>query len=210
MGVIYPPRPKGAIPPRELDYYEKTGLWLAQYKYNGSRSVIHIEPSGVVSIWSRHGEAHKSYVMPREMERQILALPGLEKGLEYWLDGELLLNKTTAQDTKNKLILFDVLHAGRYLFMVSQPDRLARLDEICGRPRELDPWRGMAYCISEDVLMAPHFYDNFAARFREDHGQEVEGLLLRKKKSVLDNFGKKEYEIDWMVRCRRPNKNVNF
>jgi hypothetical protein len=208
--VIYPPRPKGAIPPKELDYLEKQGIWCVQYKYNGSRSVIHVEANGVVSIWSRHGDAHRSYTMPASMRDQILALPGLEKGKEYWLDGELLI-KTSAEDTKNKIVLFDVLQAGKYLFLKpDQMGRLALLDEICGKPRTLDPWRGMGYQISEDLMMAPTFLSDFKAHFLEDKGDEVEGLVLRRKDSGLDNFGQKEYECGWIVRCRKPHKNYNF
>lgn len=153
--IIYPPRPKGAVPPKELDYYEKQGIWVVQPKYNGSRCVIHIEPDNTVTMWSRHGTAHRSYTMPAAIRDQLLALPGLQKGLEYWLDGELMI-KTSAPETKGKIILFDVLQVGKYLFLKpDQMGRLALLDEICGKPRTLDIWRGMGYQISNDVLMAP-------------------------------------------------------
>ncbi len=170
--------------------------------------VIHIE-SGNVTVWSRHGDAHKSYTLPAKIKSQLLALPGLDKNLEYWLDAELMI-KTSGEDTKGKVILFDVLQAGKYLFMVDQMSRLAILDEICGQPRTPDPWRGMAYVISEDVLMAPTFSENFQDRFDDKKCDEVEGLVLRKKASVLDNFGQKEYEIGWIIRCRRGHKNYNF
>jgi ATP-dependent DNA ligase len=208
--VIYPPRPKSAIPPKELEYYEKQGVWCLQYKYNGSRSVIHIEADGTVSVWSRHGDAHRSWTLSASIRDQLLALPGLVKGQEYWLDGELLI-KTFAEDTKGKIVLFDVLQAGKYLFLKpDQMGRLAMLDEICGKPRTLDSWRGMGYVISEDLLMAPTFIENFKARFNEDRGDEVEGLVLRRKDAGLDNFGQKEYECSWIIRCRKPHKNYNF
>jgi hypothetical protein len=208
--VIYPPRPKGAIPPQELPYYENQGLWIAQYKYNGSRNVIHVEADGTVSMWGRHGAAHKIFSMTTSQREQVLALPGLKRGQEYWLDSEVLI-KTSPQDTKNKIIIFDVLQAGRYLFMSpNQVGRLELLDEICGRPRQLDPLRGMGYVISEDLYMAPTFTSNFVERFNDDKGGEVEGLVLRKKNSCLDNFGNSEYEVSWLIRCRHQHKNYNF
>jgi ATP-dependent DNA ligase len=210
MDIIYPPRPKGAIPPKELDYYEKTGLWIAQPKYNGARSVILITSEQKVSIISRHGRAHLNYSMPSYIEKEILGLPGLKKGCKYWLDAELLV-KTTAKDTKGKIVIFDVLQIDKYLFL--NPDQMGRLrllNEICGNPKKLDPWRGMGYYISENILMSPYFEKNLKAEFNKNYGDEVEGLLLRKKNSVLDNFGQKEYEVGWLLRCRKPHKNYSF
>ena len=209
--IIFPPRPKSAIPPNELDYLESQGIWCAQYKYNGSRCVIHIEPGGIVTMISRHGQQHSNYIMSAFMRDQFLNLPGLDKTKEYWLDGELL-NKTSAVDTKQKVILFDVLQAGKYLFL--KPDQIGRLsllDEICGFPRNLDNLRGMGYVISEDVMMAPTFESNFSLHFAEKiQYDECEGLVLRRKRSFLDNFGAKKYECGWIVRCRKPHKNYNF
>lgn len=206
---IYPPRPKGAIPRTQLNYLESTGLWIAQYKYQGSRCLIHIEPNSNITMWSRHGAKHRSYELTTSVHQQLANLPGLETNKEYWLDGELLI-KTTPKDTKGKIVLFDVLQAGRYLIGCDQMTRLDILDNICGKPRELDSLRQMAYVITPDVWMAPFFTGGFDNLFDEDHGVEVEGILLRKIKSTLDNYGHKEYNIDWMVRCRRPSKLAPF
>lgn len=208
--IIYPPRPKGAIPPSELDYYESLGIYGVQPKFNGSRCPIHISADGQVFAYSRHGRAHRNYEMPISVMREILALPGLKKGIEVWLDAELL-SKTTAPDTKNKIVLFDVLHYDKYLFLSpDQRGRIKLLTDICGNPTKLDTLRGMAYVISENLLMAPTFYSNFKEEFDKDHGNEVEGLVLRKLNSVIDNFGQKEYLVDWLIRCRRGNKNCDF
>jgi hypothetical protein len=133
----------------------------------------------------------------------------LEAGNEYWLDGEILI-KTIANDTKDKVVLFDVLQAGEYLFLRNQLDRLEVLKKICGEPTKLDSFRGMAYVVSPNVLMAPTFYSNFVQEFNKDYKEEVEGLVLRRKDSLLDNFGNKEYLVDWIIRCRRENKNCLF
>lgn len=210
MAIIYPPRPRSAIPPNELPYYESLGIYCVQPKYNGARSVIHITSDRQVYIYSRHGRPHRNYTMPASMAKEILALPGLKKGVEVWLDGELL-SKTTATDTKNKIVLFDVLHYEKYLFL--SPDQVGRIEllaNICGGPNKLDSLRGMGYVVSDNLWMAPTFYSNFADEFNKDYGDEVEGLVLRKKNSVIDNFGQKEYEVSWLIRCRRPHKNYQF
>lgn len=208
--IIYPPRPKGAIPPDELDYYESLGIFCTQPKYNGSRNVIHILPDGQVFCYSRHHRKHLVYEMPEFVKNEIRNLPGLQKGIEVWLDSELL-SKTTPTDTKNKIVLFDVLQHDKYLFL--SPDQKGRLEilaKICGNPTKLDNMRGMGYTVSDTILMAPTFYINFRAEFDKDRGPEVEGLVLRKINSTLDNFGQKEYEVNWLIRCRKENKNVPF
>lgn len=207
--VIFPPRPKGAIHPNDLDYYEKTGLWIAQYKYNGARILIHINEGNVI-VWTRHASKHLTYTLFNEVKNEFLSLPGLEKDVEYWLDGEVL-TKTTSPETKNKIILFDILHKGKYLFLKpNQMIRLEMLNELCGRPDKLDCWCKMGYQISTNLLLAPIFTNNFKVHFNELKCDEVEGVVLRKKDSVLDNFGQKEYEVGWLIRCRQPHKNYNF
>ncbi len=161
-------------------------------------------------FWNRHGSAHLAYSIPESVKDEILALPNLEKGKEYWFDSELLI-KTKAKDTKGKIVLFDILQDGKYLFLnPDQEKRIEILDNICGKPRKLDDWRGLGYQISENILMAPTFQDNFVSHFNKDMGDEVEGLVLRRKNSVLDNFGQKPYNVTWIIRCRKPHKNYNF
>lgn len=207
--IIYPPRPKSAIPPSDLDYYESTGLYCAQPKYNGSRSVIYVY-GNTVKIYSRHGRPHLNYAMPQAIREEILAIPGLKRGKEYWLDGELL-TKTTAIDTKGKIVLFDILQEGEYFFLnPNQEDRVKLLAEVCGNPTDLDRWRKMSYVISDNILMAPTFFSNFDEEFKKNYGDEVEGLVLRKRNSVIDNFGEKEYLVNWLIRCRHPHKNYQF
>lgn len=148
--------------------------------------------------------------MPSSVAKEILALPGLKRGLEVWLDAELL-SKTTARDTKNKIVLFDILQYGQYFFL--NPDQKRRLEilaDVCGNPTKLDSLRGMGYVVSESLLMAPTFFTDFKKEFEKGYGDEVEGLVLRKTNSVIDNFGQKEYLVNWLVRCRKPNKNCDF
>lgn len=210
MPIIYPPRPKGAVPPLELPYFEGQELWCVQPKFNGSRTVIHISPSDIVNAYSRHGRPHLGYEMPLSLKKEILALPGRKAGVEYWLDGELLL-KTKALDTKGKLVLFDILQEGRYFFgSPNQVERLEILKRVCGNPTELDPWRKMGYLVSENILMAPTFFSNFKKEFDTDRGEEVEGLVLRKRNSTIDNFGNKEYKVNSIIRCRKEGKHWGF
>ena len=204
---LYPPRPRGRIPHSELNRYERSGKWLAQRKYNGTRNLIHITPDRRVVFWNRHGVQHKRYNLTNSVIEEILSL-NLKRGEEYWLDSEIL-NKLSGVD--NRIVFYDVLQAGRYLF--GRPNQLMRLDmlaKICHNPEKLSS-DGIGLYVSPSILLAENFFGDFENRFREAEEIDIlEGLVLRKQKSSLDNFGEKEYEVGWQIRCRKPHKNYIF
>jgi len=183
--------------PSQLPDFEKQGSWLAQRKYNGDRCPIQISANQVY-LWNRHGQRQK-YPLPQCLRNELLSLH-LPHG-EAWLDGELLHPRVP--DT---IVLFDVLQiGGAYLHSTDQESRLKMLHEICGELTEVDSLMG--YPIGEHLFLAQTWPDDFASRYA-DHITEdtIEGLVLRQKGSFLGGWGIKPYEIDWMVRCRKPSK----
>jgi len=146
-----------------------------------------------------------------QVAQQILDL-AIEPGKEYWFDAELLHRKTSDPQYKNRVVLFDVLQAGRYLF--GSPNLLKRyelLQSICRSPEERESANGIALVVSENVWLAETFDRDFVPRFQDFiELDEIEGLVLKKKNSSLDNFGRKEYEVSWQLRCRKENKNYAF
>ena len=103
------------------------------------------------------------------------------------------------------IILFDILQAGRYFFgNPHQIDRLKILNQICGNPKQLCESK-IALRVSQRIWLAELFTENFAERYEESLPiPQLEGLVLRKKASVLDNFGHFEYETTNLLRCRKP------
>lgn len=208
---IYPPRPKVTVPPTLLSRLEAEDRFVAQPKFEESRALFRI-PRGKdrVTFSSRQGREHRKLKLSPAVIHEILSLPGLDPAKEYLLDGGVFI-RTPGEDTKDKVVFFDVLHCGEYLFLkMNQMERLKLLDTICGSPREFDPWRKMAYQISDNLLLSPHYTTGFLDLFNKDCGPEVEGVLLRERNSFIDNFGAAEYEVPWMVRCRRPQKHSPF
>jgi len=207
---IYPPRPIGKIQPHQLGEYEESGKWVFQRKFNGTRLVIHIL-GGKVQLFTRHGKKPKQYDLTSQTKNEILALH-IDPQLECWLDAELLNNKTSSPIYKGKIVLFDVLQLGRYFF--GSPDLMGRLEilnDICGHPQTKEPNLGLALRVTENIWMAETFTENFVDRFQDFiTSDEIEGGVLKKKKSSLDNLGKKEYEIAWQIRCRKPHENYTF
>jgi|LSQX01.3.fsa_nt_gb ATP-dependent DNA ligase len=213
---IYPPRPKSKIHPDLLQKEEDRGVWLWQRKYDGDRCVVVVE-NGRVHLANRRGGFHSpTKFAPLRRELSALKFPS---GIHY-LDGELLHPLVP-----NTIVLFDVLQLGRYLLGENQLDRLSLLANLCGNPYQDCPF-GVATQVSQNVWLAQggdqHFVKEFGrfldSRFGPDGGlvtettpgRLVEGLVLRRKDSVLDSYGARPYEVDWQLRCRIGNKNYRF
>lgn len=204
MRIIFPPRPEGKVPPRQLARIEKRGKHIVQRKFRGSRNLIHRSPDGEITIYSRHGRKHLRYKMPSTLKQQLASL-SFEDGKEYWLDSELM-----HPHIDDVVILFDILQAGDYLYGVNQIERLDILSNLCNNPIEYAS-PDIALKVTNLVWLAEWWDKDFPEHFQEmielDH---IEGLVLREKESTLDNFGISEYDVDWQIRCRKPGPNYQL
>lgn len=208
---IYPPRPKSKIHPRQLVDEEARGIWLWQRKFDGDRCVAVIDGK-TVHLGNRHHKWHSPNKL-LQLRKELAALK-LPKGISY-LDGELLKNGT--------LVLFDVLQLTKYLIGVNQLDRLDMLNQVCGEPVDFCQHE-LALNVSDHIWMADHGFSDFLFRFEEfcpyhshpkgglKQGGEglIEGLVLRRSDSSLDNWGSNQYDVDWQVRCRAGKRNYRF
>lgn len=211
--ILYPPRPKGKMTPNQLPQYEAKRTWVAQWKYNGTRSLFYVPAdrkiSGVLMI-NRHGEFHKQFNPPKELFEQVLSL-NLESGQDYWLDGELLNAKTITPYYKGKVVLYDVLHCGKYLYSKTLKQRLEMLASICRNPKQMEPNSGIALQATEDIWMAPTFQNSFSDRFKQlVHLPEIEGLVLKLLDAFLDSSGQRMYETNSIIRCRKPHASGTY
>ena len=199
--IIYPPRPKSKMLPTDLPYYESTDKWLAQRKFRGSNSVIYISSNREVTLGSRHGDKFARFVLDKKHKEEFITGLHLKSNCDYWFNGELMNKDINAT---NEIILYDLLHAQRYLFGVKQVDRLEMLSDICGKPKNLCSSK-IALEVTPKIWLAEVFFSSFAARFVESLPvQQLEGLVLRKKFATLDNYGQSEYTTNDLIRCRKP------
>jgi len=167
---IYPPRPRGKISPSDLPYYERTGEWIAQRKFNDSRTLLRVDLGRELSVWNRHGGKHVRFSLSKSLAEEIKANLNLDANKTYWIDGGVM-NKT--KDGPNCLVFFDILEAGRYFFRA--PDQMKRLEilySICGNPTGTgdpasDAMAGLALKISPNLWLAETFTDKFIDRFNE-------------------------------------------
>lgn len=198
---IYPPHPKLVLPHASLPEYEATGKWLWQRKFNGDRCVAAIE-NGKCHLGNRHGKWHTPICLPT-LREELLAL-NLPAGMHY-LDGELLHPKID-----QTLVLFDVLQYGQYLIGVDQVKRLEMLAEICRHPTALCGSK-IAFQVSPHVWLAEWGDSGFSQHYQELLDSDfIEGLVLRRKDSTLDNWGAGEYDASWQVRVRKPSKKYSM
>lgn len=212
MQVPFPPRPKDKINPVHLPAYEQQGRWVVQRKFNGQHVVVHIAADKKVSIYGRMQKLPENFTPSQNLLQQIANL-NLEPELEYWLDGELLDAKTKNPAYKNKIIFFDILQHGKYLFPAGPTfqERMGMVDKICGKPSRLESNAGIALVVTPDVWMAETWDENFVARYQELLTlDEIEGLILKDKTSRIDSRGLGYYETSWLIRCRKPHPGGNY
>lgn len=198
---IYPPRPKSKIKPTQLDFMETQNLYICQPKFDGDRCVACIE-NNTVYLGNRHGKWHHSSLFP-EIRHQLLVqkLPN-----STYLDGELV-----KMGNMHHLVLFDVLKISEYLIGVRQIDRLRKLRDLFGGFRHSQHLPDAVEEISSNVSLAKNGEKGFTKHFRQLVGLPlIEGLVLRERDAVLDNWGSSQYEVNWQIRCRRPHKNYRF
>jgi ATP-dependent DNA ligase len=208
---MFPPRPKHRIRPVELPEYENEGDWVAQRKFNGTRTLIHVTEKFEVEAFRPGREPHLQWRISEDIKNQVRSL-NIERGKEYWFDGELLNNKTETSEYKDKIVLWDILQAGAYFF--NSPDLLGRykkLQTICGNPKEYEPHNKIALKVTQNIWLAETFHEDFENRYKEIiQLDEIEGLVLKRANSKLKNWGTKKYEVSWQLRCRKEHKNYSF
>jgi ATP-dependent DNA ligase len=204
---IYPPRPKGAMPPNLLPKYEQKG-WVAEWKYNGDRVVVYVDNiKKNVIVYNRHNKKHLK-LNNKQIAEQFFKL-NLESAV-YWFDGEGLEDKASPQ-YKGNIVLFDILGINKFFFGKNNlVSRYEQLKNICGNPTQLEPINGIAYKVTKNIWFAPMFKEGFIDRFNQ-HIQlkEIEGLVVKDPNSILNYSPNKQTEISWMIRCRKPTKNYN-
>ena len=203
--TLYPPRPEAAIPPQMLNFYEKKGWW-AQYKKNGTNTVIWIPPNKKIIYKNRHGEAHRAWSMP-DFIREQLALLFPEKKW-FVLCAELMHSKT--KQFKDILYLHDMLvWKGEFLLGSTFRERQEIMDE-----RLITNVETHSHYVCDDlgkIWYAKRFEENFQGIWRSIKDPKVdEGLVLKDPEGKLRACLTEKENSSWLAKCRHGHKNYNF
>lgn len=197
---LFPPRPEKAITPSLLPSYEKMGF-LAQYKMNGTCSLIGVSPTGTVHTLTRHNTPHKRWAITgKTKDIAAYGKPG------YWTVflAELLNDKTT--DIKDTLYIFDILvNESVQLVGTTFEDRSKFLASIL--PHE-DTGEASHFVVTPNILLAKSITSNLSEAFGNilSAGNKAhEGLVIKNPTVPLDLLFRTSNNQGWQLKTRVPN-----
>ena len=215
--VMFPPRPDGSSRPEDITPYPG---WWAQRKYNGTRTLVFLDPSGEVHLYNRHKELHRAYKMTEEMRKswdKFRTHPNLKRSTWSVFDGELLHSKTTG--VKDRIVLFDVLvHNGTYLTGSSYGERYSLLSHLCRDPASYETTTGNELALHStkhiwlaEVFTLPEDKKQAMRLFREKTElDEIEGLVLKDPGGKLKPGVSETNNSSWLIRVRKGHKNYRY
>jgi hypothetical protein len=194
---LYPPRAEHAVTPSFLKHYEGMNF-VAQFKKNGTNSVIFVGPDRIPSAMGRQNNEHKQWRFTEGSAEVFRKIPG--KGW-YVFNAELMHSKT--KGLKDHNYIHDVLVAdGEWLVGTTYQDRYDRLIKLFKPDVEI----AGQYCLNQHTSIAVNYKKDFERIFENLQGDENEGLVLKNpegKYSPTNNDS-------WLVKCRKLHKNFSF
>ncbi len=203
FAYLWPPRPEQAVAPRVLDGFEKRG-WVAQYKLNGTCSVIFVSPDKIVRAMNRYNEPHKAWSPTPEVMADFARLPG--RGW-YVFVAELMHNKVPS--IKNVNYTHDVLVAdGEYLVGKTQEERQDILHDLLMTSDAVE--HDSHYEISRHLWLPVEYDEGFTNLFNSLTAPEHEGIVLKDPRQKLAICSRKGSNTSGSIKCRRPHKNFSF
>ncbi len=203
---IYPPRPKNAISPEDLNFWDNGSL-LAQPKLNGSNCLIFTNGQKFV-VMNRHNQRLTNF---RLTDAEI---QNLYKGNGGWLilNGEYLnKNKSdeTGQPFNHKFVIFDILaFDGDYLVGKTFQERIQLLDSLYGK---VDSEKEYLYSISTNVYRVKSYEGEFQNLFDKLTPIDmIEGLVMKRKTARLEIGTSELNNVKSQLKCRKPTRNYKY
>ena len=203
---IYPPRPKNAVSPEDLDFWDNGSL-IAQPKLNGSNSSIYTNGVDII-IMNRHAQKLTNVKVDYS---EILSI---YKGNGEWM----ILNceyMNKSKDDENvevfnhKFVIFDILaYDGEYLLGSTFSDRVKLLDEIYGRS---ESEKDYLYSISDNVYRVKTYENGFKKLFNDLTPIDmIEGLVMKRKNAKLELGATELNNVKSQIKCRKATKNYKY
>ena len=215
---LWPPRPETKIEASQLGFYSKR-KWVAQYKKNGTCTVLFVTPEKDIIVKTRHDADHKMWKPTAGSTDAFKKMPG--DGW-YVFVCEVLHSKT--KRVKDTVYIFDILvNDGENLegtTFIKRQEILKDLFEI-----DQDLPEGVTrihakshYIITPKVWLARLITGKFKttmaaiqkASDAEDGNSEDEGLVLKNPNGKLKNLQKQKINGSWQVKCRCATENYSF
>lgn len=202
---LYPPRPESVVTADMLPYYQKRGWW-AQYKKNGTNSLVVVSPKGEVDFWTRHGTRHKAWNCNAYLKSYILDV--VPRRSWTILVAELLHNKT--QSIKDTLYFHDVIvYRNEHLVGTTFAMRQVLLDGVLPLGNAAESHSH--WVLTHGVWRAKNMTKDFLKTFKSIKDTKVdEGLVVKNPEGKLVWCLKPGVNSSWQVKVRYPAKNYQF
>jgi len=203
---LYPPRPESAVPHTTLDFYERTMQWVAQYKKNGTNTIIGISPDKKFIAMNRHNDNHKTWQLTDHIKKELAAI--FSGPYWYVICAEILHLKTPM--IKDTIYIYDILvFESRFLYGSKFSERQKILDPILTTERETE---SHYVCDSENkIWYAKLINKDFKKIFWEIKDPAIdEGLVLKDPNGKLLKCDKPTSNSGWQAKCRYQTKNYQF
>ena len=205
---LYPPRPESAIAPNTIGFYEKTMQWVAQYKKNGTNTIVAISPSGEIITMNRHAENHKAWHISEYLKTLIRQI--FPTGEWHVFVAEVLHSKT--KDIKDTLYIYDILvFNSDYLVGSTFIQRQDILDKLLLPHSRLETYSHNVLDDEGKLWYARRFTTALNDLFWSIQRPELdEGLVLKNPEGKLSDCVKERSNEDWQIKVRHSSKKYVF
>ena len=203
---LYPPRPKNAISPDDLSFWDNGSL-ICQPKLNGSNASIYTNGQKII-VMNRHGQRLTNV---RVSDSEILSL---YRGNGGWmiLNCEYL-NKSKSDETgqpfNHKFVIFDILcYDGDYLVCKTFEERVNLLDTLYD---QVDSEKDYLYSISTNIYRVKSYRDGFKEFFDKYTPIDIiEGVVMKRCNAKLEVGSSELNNSKSQIKCRKSTKNYKY
>jgi ATP-dependent DNA ligase len=203
---IYPPRPKNAISPDDLNFWDN-GTLICQPKLNGSNCLIFTNGHKII-LMNRHAQRLTNFQLSDDEVKNIY------RGNGGWLilNGEYM-NKSkmdeTGQPFNHKFVIFDILcYDGDYLVGKTFEERVNLLDTLYDK---IQSEKDYLFSISTNVYRVKSYRNGFKEFFDKYTPIDmIEGVVLKRSNARLELGASEQNNVKSQLKSRKPTKNYKY
>jgi ATP-dependent DNA ligase len=203
---IFPPRPKNAISPDDLNFWDN-GTLICQPKLNGSNCLIFTNGQKIM-VMNRHNQRLTNFQLSDA------EVKNLYRGNGGWmiLNGEYL-NKSKSDETgqafNHKFVIFDILcYDGDYLVGKTFEERVSLLDTLYDC---IESEKDYLYSISTNVYRVKSYRDGFKEFFDKYTPIDIiEGVVMKRCNAKLEVGSSELNNSKSQIKCRKSTKNYKY
>jgi hypothetical protein len=201
---IYPPRPKNAVSPEDLDFWDNNSL-IGQPKLNGSNCLIFTNGDSHF-IMNRHKQRLSGFKLSDQIN-------DIYKGDDWMILNGEYMNKSKSDENNevfnHKFVIFDILaYNGEYLVGSTFSERIDLLDDLYGFD---DSERDYLYKISDNFYRVKSYNTGFKKIFDDLTPIDmIEGLVMKRKNAKLEIGATELNNVKSQLKCRKPTRNYKY